>query len=1393
MKLRLNWISTLVLLMFTSPLMAQVAIQDSLNYLTDPLLQHPQSKGLLLDKSISIFDARSHTIKNQVTHCSSDSLDFLVYAIAKMGREQASFPKNWAQQMRDYHFRDTATSIPVVAMMLGVDKIRQNAQTEQKLTLHQRQLQLSSSWSDAMEEDTLVWISPLVPSIQHPTHTTFRLDSLHWVSNGIQATNWRWRRLHSPTWQVLTFGNNVTFPSVAGKLDTIELEMTCNARVKIIRMTVSRTWNQVPPENVRQRMIQATNSYQSGNNVVGYQLQWVQIGLMSFQMMMPVIQFGPKFNKALVSIDYVDQSANPVLQKPFVIVEGIDFGYKERPVGCAYGRCGSLGYYDFLNARRRDYNPANPDELLPEFEHARMFSDSLKRAGYDVVFVDFELGADYIQDNSMVLVEVLRQLKQNMAGNDGIVVCGASMGGLVTRYALTWMEKQNEAHCVRDFISFDSPQEGANVPLALQEFTDYLARYNSFDLFDQAVDYRNRRFNAPASRQMMLVNYEMPVGQVHPLRTQFLQELQQLGNYPVLSRKIALSNGTLAGHNLPVGVGGNIMNLNIDASKWAIVLGASYNVLLGFAAHLFAAHLLDYKANLYSLCGNQSNVIFRGDAIFPGNEEFVYSNASCVPYDHLAGGWSEIKFSVPFPSLNLMPIYYPKFSLISTSSALGMVPTGTSPVMLDKSFSPGASIPFDAYWSAATNEKHVQISYTMIDFVLARLRETSQQSLTRLSLNTFSQLNLGRHSVSAFNSSVQVSSGKVLSLNAGRTILGDGTTVDPVPGSHLTFEVGACKPVQVRVSSGAQLILGNNSWNNSGVLSSTLRVKTGSSLWIEGSLKLEGKSVLIIEQGATLRLSPGNIVELAHGDCKLELNGQLVLDPQASFTPVFKGVMVVGPHASISATTSGDFTLAGTASEPARMLFLSNAQFEIPAGIAQFNLLNTQLVFQEDANLMVETHAFFNNLYAKAHSFSGPQTNNIRLNLNKSNQVIFSKFEYLKNGIEMVGQSLVNDLIVHNSNFFNCQNGIYQQSGGLNLTSSGFFRNSQAVLCQTMTRKTTIATSTFEHNVGGVFIESNQPLQVEISRSKFSNHAVCAVQMNNCEATIFNSLLERSSTTAVLLMNTKLRMTCSQLLNNAQVVELDLGSELDISEYAGNTFRNNNTVFMFYFSDPNLPDKLNWRKGKNDLRWNSQLISGSFDVNAIAFLPGSLQTVNTRIGPFEYYSVDAQDNLVNAAHPTTTSQLYWNVYGSYLSTSGVRYPIFVEPLLQLSEEFSCGDKIAVGDDAPIDLNPSLFDVAGRPMSNTMTKPEGAVYDWKVFPNPASEGWIEVQLPEFASEEEVDLELIDFSGRSIKQWADRQGGNWRLDVSGLASGWYQLRVLSEHHTYPVRKVHIQNGL
>jgi hypothetical protein len=89
----------------------------------------------------------------------------------------------------------------------------------------------------------------------------------------------------------------------------------------------------------------------------------------------------------------------------------------------------------------------------------------------DLVFIDFDEGSGNMYDNSELTKEVIRQVNTLKAENNSFyenVVIGFSMGGVLGRMALREMELDGEDHQTRDFVSYDSPHQGANVPLAMQ-------------------------------------------------------------------------------------------------------------------------------------------------------------------------------------------------------------------------------------------------------------------------------------------------------------------------------------------------------------------------------------------------------------------------------------------------------------------------------------------------------------------------------------------------------------------------------------------------------------------------------------------------------------------------------------------------------------------------------------------------------------------------------------------------------------------------------------------------------------------------------------------------------------------------------------------------------------
>lgn len=200
--------------------------------------------------------------------------------------------------------------------------------------------------------------------------------------------------------------------------------------------------------------------------------------------------------------------------------------------------------------------------------------DNVRNLGYDVVVLNFpqytrpsttttiDGGVDYIQRNARVMMELINYLNANKVGNQELVIIGPSMGGLISRYALRYMEQNGMDHKTRLWMSFDSPHLGANVPIGMQHMFNYLA-YDS-DISDLTVRaIVDAMLKSPAAREMLLDHFEghlisgsltdfdqtaanlLPKG--HPThRTPFQNELNTMG-FPQNCRKIAISNGASNG------------------------------------------------------------------------------------------------------------------------------------------------------------------------------------------------------------------------------------------------------------------------------------------------------------------------------------------------------------------------------------------------------------------------------------------------------------------------------------------------------------------------------------------------------------------------------------------------------------------------------------------------------------------------------------------------------------------------------------------------------------------------------------------------------------------------------------------------------------------------------
>ncbi|MEL6535481.1 MAG: T9SS type A sorting domain-containing protein [Bacteroidota bacterium] len=167
------------------------------------------------------------------------------------------------------------------------------------------------------------------------------------------------------------------------------------------------------------------------------------------------------------------------LKKPFYYVEGIDVA-------------NTVDLYDIKRSLNRR------DNLLEE----------LHDLDYDVILLDYKRGAAYIQDNAMALVTVLEFFnKFSKSTTEENIVMGFSMGGLVARYALLYMEANGMDHETSVFIAHDSPQRGANVPLGVQNiFHHTVLDTEILDGVDTEI-LDLVEWWAPAAQQMAIYHY----------------------------------------------------------------------------------------------------------------------------------------------------------------------------------------------------------------------------------------------------------------------------------------------------------------------------------------------------------------------------------------------------------------------------------------------------------------------------------------------------------------------------------------------------------------------------------------------------------------------------------------------------------------------------------------------------------------------------------------------------------------------------------------------------------------------------------------------------------------------------------------------------------------------
>jgi hypothetical protein len=420
-----------------------------------------------------------------------------------------------------------------------------------------------------------------------------------------------------------------------------------------------------------------------------------------------------------------------ILDKPIFFIDGFDpSDTRTIPIT-----------YDLLNF-------GNPVENLGEI---------VRDLGFDLVVLNFPTytsssdgstvingGADFIQRNAFILVELLSIINTMKVGAEENVIIGPSMGGLISRYALRYMEQNTLDHETGLFISFDSPHLGANVPIGLQYILNYMV---NGDPANSAISpLVNGLLNSVAAKQMLVDHYlghlangstfeqdpslVLPIGAPN-FRDAFQAELGAMG-FPQNTRNVSMINGSglgamtgspglsLINHTFDTGVQGGFPTQATIGINFAPL--ASQNITVSnFVGEVFVGVWTTVAT--FSATADSPSFTDGIDSA-PGGQFFLGS---------LDDGSDP--FLVEFVT-NLNSQY---FNFIPTLSSLAI--TGTN----NWYNLPGAfSTPFASTYVPDINQPHVELNDANVAFALNEITNT----ILGLSNNNFEFLRLAKNPVS---------------------------------------------------------------------------------------------------------------------------------------------------------------------------------------------------------------------------------------------------------------------------------------------------------------------------------------------------------------------------------------------------------------------------------------------------------------------------------------------------------------------------------------------------------------------------------------------------------------------------------------------------------------------
>jgi hypothetical protein len=591
---------------------------------------------------------------------------------------------------------------------------------------------------------------------------------------------------------------------------------------------------------------------------------------------------------------YTLVSDDGVFDKPFLFVEGIDFGVDRdgHPIHDWY-RHGTFGWCEFVSGFQ---DPNVNDDIIYGYDDLHLLPELLEAArneGYDLILLDFYDGATWLQHNSGLVQHVIRLCNEYKQGQEPIVVAGASMGGVLTRHALRTMELNGEDHCARLWISMDAPHEGAHIPLALQHAIRFSLEHGQ----EGAQLFRDRYLLRPAATQMLDAQV------FHSLQNyyQWYNDLRELG-YPEKCRSVALSNGLANGNGLNY-YNDELMNWECDAvglvhSKMLLLpeSGDQYN------SHSLPGHPVMAHFKL-PVVGSQAigdewyfwlgGLVLGVIDLIDIDEEIVHTTSGTMNRDYAPGGkrntiqvfakalnqgLDDLEDSMAGISFcgNVSPSdYNSDHTFVLAQSSVGLQLQNPYIHLQDYLWQHPEENHFDRIWFAQNhNENHTEITQQNIEVVLEELIAPDASRLdTVLTADSPNNgvFNFGRPEY-GYIRSVRIHNGGHVQVNAMTNTHYNQENDYLSTQAHFELYTLPCSPEVIRVDNNGLLSIGDGVEE---YRTGQLTIGRDSKLIIgsNGRVVVHEGSTLVIDDGGLLEIAPGGVLQVESGNIVIRAGG----------------------------------------------------------------------------------------------------------------------------------------------------------------------------------------------------------------------------------------------------------------------------------------------------------------------------------------------------------------------------------------------------------------------------------------------------------------------------------------------------------------------------------------